>query len=65
MRAQAVMQFLVSRGVPQSMLEAVGYGSERPLVREFGAEQNRAQNRRVEFSTLIRRAAGQTNTVYQ
>jgi outer membrane protein OmpA-like peptidoglycan-associated protein len=44
------------------MLEAVGYGAERPLVREYNDEQNRAQNRRVEFSMLVRRSVGQQVT---
>ena len=58
-RAQAVMDYLVSRGVPNSMLEVAGYGAERPLVIEGGHDENRAQNRRVEFSALLRRPASQ------
>lgn len=58
-RAQAVMNYLVSRGVPQGMLEVVGYGAERPLVVEAGHEENRTQNRRVEFSALVSRPASQ------
>jgi OOP family OmpA-OmpF porin len=58
-RAHGVMSYLVSHGVPQSMLEAVGYGEERPLVHDnFGGDMNPAQNRRVEFSVLIRREVG-------
>ncbi|MEM9190974.1 MAG: OmpA family protein [Myxococcota bacterium] len=54
-RAQAVLEFLVAQGVPRGMLEAVGYGAERPIVVEGGHEQNRAQNRRVTFQMLVRR----------
>ena len=45
-RADAVRQELVSRGLPETQLRAVGYGEERPVVPNaagsaFGAELNR------------------------
>lgn len=56
-RAQAVVQYLVGLGVPESMLEAQGYGSERPVTSDATA-MDREQNRRVEFSILVCRPAG-------
>ncbi len=54
-RAEQVKAYLISQGVPAQMLETAGYGAQRPLVIEGNYEENRAQNRRVEFSALIRR----------
>jgi outer membrane protein OmpA-like peptidoglycan-associated protein len=47
-RASAVRDYLVSRGVPQEKISAIGMGSSRPLVDNKSAE-NRANNRRVEI----------------
>ncbi len=47
-RASAVRDYLVSRGVPQEKISAIGLGSSRPLVDNKSAE-NRANNRRVEI----------------
>lgn len=47
-RANSVRDYLVSRGVDQSRISAVGLGSSRPLVDNKTAE-NRANNRRVEI----------------
>lgn len=47
-RAQAVLRYLVERGVADNHLEAVGYGPSQPLVKE-NTEADRAKNRRVEF----------------
>ena len=47
-RAEAVMQFFVSRGISLSRLSARGYGEERPLV-ENNTAADRARNRRIEF----------------
>ena len=47
-RASAVRDYLVSRGVPQEKISAVGLGASRPLVDNNTAE-NRANNRRVEI----------------
>lgn len=47
-RAQAVMRYLVGRGVPAERLEAVGYGKSRPID-PAGTDEAHAQNRRVEF----------------
>jgi len=50
-RAQAVMQYLITKNVPASALTAVGYGSQRPAVPNTTAA-GRAQNRRVEMKRI-------------
>lgn len=58
-RADAVRQFLITRGVSADRVSATGYGAERP----FAPENTRAAyalNRRVDFGaapTIIKRAA--------
>lgn len=47
-RAEAVVHYLTSAGVPQSRLSAVGYGETRPVAPNDTPE-NRAKNRRIEF----------------
>ena len=47
-RAAAVVDALVDRGIEISRLSSIGYGEDRPLVPN-DSEENRAQNRRVEF----------------
>jgi outer membrane protein OmpA-like peptidoglycan-associated protein len=57
-RANAVMDYLVSHGVPRSKLTAVGRGESAPLEpNEIDGRDNpagRAENRRVEFHLSIR-----------
>lgn len=48
-RAEAVKQFLVSRGVNASRIEATGYGEDQPIATNK-TEAGRQQNRRVEFT---------------
>ncbi len=48
-RAQAVVDFLIKRGVDQAQLQAIGYGETRPLAPNDTTE-NRAKNRRIEFT---------------
>jgi outer membrane protein OmpA-like peptidoglycan-associated protein len=50
-RAQAVMHYLIEKGVAPERLRWVGYGQTRPLVSNKTAE-GRKQNRRVELSPL-------------
>ncbi|MFO0723259.1 MAG: OmpA family protein [Myxococcota bacterium] len=52
-RAEAVVAYLVSRGVEPERLEAVGYGEQKPLV-AGESEEAWATNRRVEFTILKR-----------
>jgi OOP family OmpA-OmpF porin len=56
-RAQAVVDFLTGElGLPRELFETVGYGDTRPITSETSAG-DRVQNRRVEFSILVRRVA--------
>ena len=47
-RAQAVVKYLVKKGIGSDRLRAVGYGSEKPIADNDDAA-GRAQNRRVEL----------------
>lgn len=47
-RAEAVSNFLVSRGVSRARLESIGYGEQYPVA-DNTTESGRAQNRRVEI----------------
>lgn len=55
-RAEAVVQALVARGVPQEKLVPVGYGPTRPIGAN-DTDEGRAKNRRVQFE-IVERAAG-------
>ncbi len=50
-RADAVVAYLLSKGVDKSRLVSKGYGMEKP-VSDNDSEEGRAQNRRVEFTIL-------------
>lgn len=52
-RAEAVHRAMVGRGFPQSRLEAVGFGEDRPRASNDTAE-GRAVNRRIEMHVLRR-----------
>lgn len=47
-RAQAVAQYLNSKGVAATRISQIGYGSKRPVA-DNNTEAGRAQNRRVEI----------------
>lgn len=47
-RAQAVVDYLASEGIPKERLEPKGYGEEKPVASNE-TDEGRAQNRRVEF----------------
>ena len=47
-RAESVRTFLVSRGIPPDKIEAIGFGSRKPVADNDTAE-SRANNRRVEI----------------
>ena len=56
-RAEAVVDHMVNDlGMPRELFEVVSYGDERPITSETTAT-DRVQNRRVEFSILVRRQA--------
>ena len=50
-RAEAVVEWLVERGIDASRLDAMGYAYSKPVASNDTAE-GRAQNRRVEFKIL-------------
>jgi OOP family OmpA-OmpF porin len=47
-RAEAVRQYLITKGVPAERLQAQGYGQERPIDTN-ATSIGRENNRRVEF----------------
>ena len=47
-RAQAVMNYLVDKGIAVNRIQAKGYGSSRPLIND-NSTTGHLQNRRVEF----------------
>lgn len=56
-RAQNVMDYIVGTlGMPRELFEVQGFGSTRPVTSNT-TEADRAQNRRVEFTMLVRRQA--------
>ena len=52
-RTQAVVDYLVSKGVERSRLDPVGFGESRPIA-ENTTPEGKAKNRRVEFIIVSR-----------
>ena len=50
-RAQAVLEYLVNKGVERSRLSAVGYGEAQPTASNQ-TSGGRAENRRIEFKLV-------------
>ncbi|KOF02995.1 membrane protein [Roseivirga seohaensis subsp. aquiponti] len=48
-RAQSIKNWIVDGGVNSERINAIGYGSQRPIVKEEKTDEDRAVNRRVEF----------------
>ncbi|MCL2219416.1 MAG: DUF5723 family protein [Chitinispirillia bacterium] len=51
-RANAVKQYLISKGAPPVSLIAIGYGKNMPVASNI-TDEGRAQNRRVEFMQIL------------
>ncbi|MBI3701685.1 MAG: OmpA family protein [Afipia sp.] len=47
-RAQAVADYLVQAGLPNTRLKAVGYGSTKPIASN-DSDEDKAKNRRIDF----------------
>ena len=52
-RAQVMVKQLVAKGVPANEIEAVGMGSEHPLVKPDDTPQKKAKNRRYEVQVRL------------
>jgi outer membrane protein OmpA-like peptidoglycan-associated protein len=52
-RVDAVMQYLIDKGISASKLEAIGYGKTRPVATNNTA-MGRALNRRVEIELYLK-----------
>jgi outer membrane protein OmpA-like peptidoglycan-associated protein len=50
-RAESVLEYLVARGIAPSRVEAIGYGSTKPIATNRTAK-GRATNRRTEFKIV-------------
>ena len=51
MRAESVLNYFVSRGIPQVRFEVVGLGSKSP-VGDNATPEGKAKNRRVEIKRI-------------
>jgi outer membrane protein OmpA-like peptidoglycan-associated protein/tetratricopeptide (TPR) repeat protein len=51
-RAEAVVQYLIEKGVDASRLSAKGFGAERPLVSNDDEQEGREINRRTEIEII-------------
>jgi OmpA-OmpF porin, OOP family len=50
-RVNSVVSYLVSKGIDKSRLKGVGYGESKPVAKN-DTDENRALNRRVEFTVV-------------
>lgn len=57
-RAERVREYLVSRGVPEDIIDVRAYGEERPLVPNADSSADLQKNRRVQFE-IVREPTGE------
>ncbi len=50
-RAKSVMEYILSKGIASSRITAIGYGESKPVA-DNDTDENRQQNRRVEFKIV-------------
>jgi OOP family OmpA-OmpF porin len=50
-RAQAVMDYFVSKGLEPARLTAIGYGETKPIASN-DTDEGKAENRRIELSVV-------------
>jgi outer membrane protein OmpA-like peptidoglycan-associated protein len=51
-RAESVREYLVSRGVPEDIIDVRAYGEERPIVPDPDSPADLQKNRRVQFEIV-------------
>jgi len=51
-RAESVREYLVSRGVPEGIIDVRAYGEERPIVPDADSPADLQKNRRVQFEIV-------------
>jgi outer membrane protein OmpA-like peptidoglycan-associated protein len=51
-RAQAVVDYLIKKGIDKSRVKAVGFGEERPIVSNDDEQEGREINRRTEIEVV-------------
>ena len=57
-RVESVREYLVSKGIPNDIIEAKAFGEERPLVPDADSPEELQKNRRVEFE-IVREPKGE------
>jgi outer membrane protein OmpA-like peptidoglycan-associated protein len=61
-RADAIKEYLVNfGGIEPFKIEAVGYGSSKPIIKEEKTDEDRKLNRRVEFEIIRKEAPAGTD----
>ena len=59
-RATSIKDYLLTKGgIASRRIEAVGYGSSRPIIKEEKKEEDRKLNRRVEFEIIRKDKMGE------
>jgi outer membrane protein OmpA-like peptidoglycan-associated protein len=51
-RADAVRNYLISKGIASKRITSMGYGEMKPIIKNATTEEEHAKNRRTEFSVI-------------